>query len=111
MSRRASGIIRGEDGADPGRGVSTDDRQEAVPWRSGGHERQRDSLVHSGTMRKGGDFGMIIRVAPRPAAHRIAQENWELAPFLVEVHSFVESTSWADEYKRILRLFERTVLQ
>ena len=37
------------------------------------------------------------------------KDNWELAVFPVENHGFVESSSWADEYKRILKLFERTL--
>ena len=36
----------------------------------------------------------------------LRKENWELAVFPVEDHGFVEPTSWADEYKRILKLFE-----
>ena len=36
----------------------------------------------------------------------LRKENWEIAPYPVEDHGFVEATSWADEYKRILRLFE-----
>lgn len=36
----------------------------------------------------------------------LRKENWELAAFPVEDHSFVENTSWADEYKRIFKLFE-----
>ena len=32
--------------------------------------------------------------------------NWEFATYPVENHSFTEATSWADEYKRILKLFE-----
>jgi len=39
----------------------------------------------------------------------LRKENWEIAPFPVENHSFVEETSWADEYKRILQLFEETL--
>ncbi len=34
------------------------------------------------------------------------KENWELAVYPVENHGFVEPSSWADEYKRILTLFE-----
>ncbi len=37
------------------------------------------------------------------------KDNWEMAVFPVENHGFVESASWADEYKRILKLFERTL--
>jgi dipeptidyl aminopeptidase/acylaminoacyl peptidase len=36
----------------------------------------------------------------------LRKENWELALYPVEDHAFVEETSWADEYRRILKLFE-----
>lgn len=36
----------------------------------------------------------------------LRKENWEAAIYPVEDHGFVEPTSWADEYKRILKLFE-----
>jgi dipeptidyl aminopeptidase/acylaminoacyl peptidase len=36
----------------------------------------------------------------------LRKENWELAPYPVEDHGFERASSWADEYKRILRLFE-----
>ena len=36
----------------------------------------------------------------------LRKTNWEIAPYPVENHGFVEPTSWADEYKRILKLFE-----
>ena len=36
----------------------------------------------------------------------LKKENWELALYPVEDHGFVEPTSWMDEYKRILKLFE-----
>jgi dipeptidyl aminopeptidase/acylaminoacyl peptidase len=36
----------------------------------------------------------------------LRKTNWELAVFPVEDHGFVEPSSWADEYKRIFRLFE-----
>ena len=36
----------------------------------------------------------------------LRKENWELALYPVEDHAFQEATSWADEYKRILKLFE-----
>jgi dipeptidyl aminopeptidase/acylaminoacyl peptidase len=39
----------------------------------------------------------------------LRKDNWEVAPYPVENHSFTEETSWADEYKRILRLFEDTL--
>ena len=39
----------------------------------------------------------------------LRKENWEITPYPVENHGFTEETSWADEYKRILRLFEDTL--
>ncbi len=37
----------------------------------------------------------------------LRKENWEASMYPLEDHSFVEPTSWADEYKRILKLFEQ----
>jgi dipeptidyl aminopeptidase/acylaminoacyl peptidase len=36
----------------------------------------------------------------------LRKENWELAAYPVEDHGFERASSWADEYKRILKLFE-----
>ena len=36
----------------------------------------------------------------------LRKERWELALYPVEDHAFEEATSWADEYRRILKLFE-----
>ena len=36
----------------------------------------------------------------------LKKDNWELAPYPMEDHGFVEPTSWMDEYKRIFKLFE-----
>ena len=49
-------------------------------------------------------FQDSVRLAQRLIELR--KENWELAVYPVENHAFSEETSWADEYKRILRLFE-----
>ncbi len=38
------------------------------------------------------------------------KDNWELASYPMEDHGFTEPSSWADEYKRIFKLFE-TVLK
>jgi dipeptidyl aminopeptidase/acylaminoacyl peptidase len=35
----------------------------------------------------------------------LRKENWSVAPYPVEDHSFDRETSWADEYRRILKLF------
>ena len=39
----------------------------------------------------------------------LRKENWELAVYPVEDHGFEQPTSWADEYKRILKLFEENL--
>jgi dipeptidyl aminopeptidase/acylaminoacyl peptidase len=39
----------------------------------------------------------------------LRKENWAIAPYPVEDHGFTEETSWADEYKRILKLFEENL--
>jgi dipeptidyl aminopeptidase/acylaminoacyl peptidase len=39
----------------------------------------------------------------------LRKTNWELAVFPVEDHGFVEPTSWADEYKRIFKLFQQNL--
>jgi len=39
----------------------------------------------------------------------LRKENWEMQGYPVENHGFTEETSWADEYKRILKLFEETL--
>jgi len=36
----------------------------------------------------------------------LGKDNWEVAPFPMEDHGFVEPSSWTDEYKRIFKLFE-----
>ncbi len=41
----------------------------------------------------------------------LKKENFELAVYPVEDHGFVQPSSWADEYKRILRLFETNLRQ
>jgi dipeptidyl aminopeptidase/acylaminoacyl peptidase len=48
-----------------------------------------------------------IRLAQRLIELR--KTNWELALYPVENHAFEQETSWADEYKRILKLFEDTL--
>jgi dipeptidyl aminopeptidase/acylaminoacyl peptidase len=48
-----------------------------------------------------------IRLAQRLIELR--KENWELALYPVENHAFTEETSWADEYKRILKVFEENL--
>ncbi|MEN9685749.1 MAG: hypothetical protein RLZZ28_1535 [Bacteroidota bacterium] len=41
----------------------------------------------------------------------LGKDNWELAAYPVEDHGFVEPSSWTDEYKRILKLFNTYLLK
>jgi dipeptidyl aminopeptidase/acylaminoacyl peptidase len=52
-------------------------------------------------------FSDIVRLSQRLI--ELGKENWELAVYPVEDHSFVEPSSWTDEYRRIFELFERTL--
>lgn len=49
-------------------------------------------------------FQDIVRLSQKLI--ELGKDNWELAVYPVEDHGFVEPSSWTDEYKRILKLFE-----
>jgi dipeptidyl aminopeptidase/acylaminoacyl peptidase len=49
-------------------------------------------------------FQDIVRLTQRLI--ELGKENWELAVYPVERHAFTETSSWVDEYRRILKLFE-----
>lgn len=49
-------------------------------------------------------FQDVVRLAQRLI--ELGKDNWEMAVYPVEDHGFVEPSSWTDEYKRILKLFE-----
>jgi dipeptidyl aminopeptidase/acylaminoacyl peptidase len=46
----------------------------------------------------------VVRLSQRLI--ELGKNNWELASYPMEDHGFVEPSSWTDEYKRILKLFE-----
>jgi dipeptidyl aminopeptidase/acylaminoacyl peptidase len=54
-------------------------------------------------------FQDIVRLTQRLI--ELGKDNWELAVFPVERHSFTETSSWVDEYKRILKLFNENLLK
>ncbi len=64
-------------------------------------------LICHGVIDTNVHFQDTVRLAQRLIELR--KENWEVAMFPLEDHSFVEPTSWADEYKRILKLFDATL--
>ncbi|HMG92457.1 MAG TPA: prolyl oligopeptidase family serine peptidase, partial [Chryseolinea sp.] len=52
-------------------------------------------------------FQDAVRLAQRLI--ELEKNNWELAVYPMEDHAFVEPSSWTDEYKRILKLFEENL--
>jgi dipeptidyl aminopeptidase/acylaminoacyl peptidase len=50
-------------------------------------------------------FSDVVRLAQRLI--ELGKTDWEMAVYPVEDHAFVEPSSWTDEYRRILELFER----
>jgi dipeptidyl aminopeptidase/acylaminoacyl peptidase len=54
-------------------------------------------------------FQDVVRLAQRLI--ELGKDNWEMAIYPVEDHAFVEPSSWTDEYKRILKLFNQTLLK
>ncbi|WP_194775812.1 S9 family peptidase [Pararhodonellum marinum] len=54
-------------------------------------------------------FQDVVRLAQRLI--ELEKDNWEMAVYPVEDHGFVTPSSWTDEYKRILKLFNETLLE
>jgi dipeptidyl aminopeptidase/acylaminoacyl peptidase len=61
-------------------------------------------LIAHGMVDTNVHFSDVVRLAQRLIELR--KTDWEMAAYPVENHGFVEPTSWADEYRRILKLFE-----
>lgn len=53
-------------------------------------------------------FQDVVRLAQRLI--ELQKDNWEMAVYPAEDHGFVEPSSWTDEYKRILKLFNEVLL-
>lgn len=49
-------------------------------------------------------FQDVVRLSQKLI--ELKKDNWELAVYPMEDHGFVEPSSWTDEYKRILKLFD-----
>lgn len=54
-------------------------------------------------------FQDVVRLAQRLI--ELGKDNWEMAVYPAEDHGFVEPSSWTDEYKRILKLFNETLVE
>ncbi len=54
-------------------------------------------------------FQDVVRLSQKLI--ELGKDNWELAVYPMEDHGFVEPSSWTDEYKRILKLFNDKLLK
>ncbi|MCB0840285.1 MAG: prolyl oligopeptidase family serine peptidase, partial [Bacteroidetes bacterium] len=52
-------------------------------------------------------FQDVVRLNQRLI--ELGKENWQVAMYPMEGHGFTEASSWTDEYRRILELFEENL--
>jgi dipeptidyl aminopeptidase/acylaminoacyl peptidase len=64
-------------------------------------------LMLHGMVDQNVNFQDIVRLTQKLI--ELHKDNWWLAPYPVEDHAFEQPSSWADEYKRIFKLFEETL--
>ncbi|GAB3226554.1 prolyl oligopeptidase family serine peptidase [Algoriphagus aestuariicola] len=69
---------------------------------------QGNLLIAHGMLDVNVHFQDVVRLSQRLI--ELGKDNWEMAVYPVEDHGFVEPSSWTDEYKRILKLFNSTLL-
>jgi dipeptidyl aminopeptidase/acylaminoacyl peptidase len=62
-------------------------------------------LITHGMVDANVHFSDVVRLTQRLI--ELGKTDWELAVYPVEDHGFVEPSSWTDQYRRILELFER----
>ena len=66
-----------------------------------------DLLIAHGMVDENVLFYDTARLAQRLI--ELGKDNWEVAIYPAERHGFQQASSWADEYTRIFKLFERTL--
>ncbi len=64
-------------------------------------------LIAHGMLDVNVHFQDVVRLSQRLI--ELKKDNWEMAVYPLEDHGFVTSSSWTDEYKRILKLFNATL--
>jgi dipeptidyl aminopeptidase/acylaminoacyl peptidase len=66
-----------------------------------------DLLIAHGVVDTNVHFQDVVRLSQRLI--ELGKEDWEMALYPVEGHGFTQPSSWTDEYRRILKLFEETI--
>ncbi|WP_251808164.1 prolyl oligopeptidase family serine peptidase [Arenibacter sp. H213] len=69
---------------------------------------QGDLLILHGMVDDNVHFQDMVRLSQRLI--ELEKHNWEMAVYPVERHGFVEPSSWTDEYTRIYKLFQQSLL-
>jgi dipeptidyl aminopeptidase/acylaminoacyl peptidase len=64
-------------------------------------------LMLHGMVDQNVNYQDIIRLTQKLI--ELHKDNWELASYPAEDHAFEQPSSWTDEYKRIFKLFEKTL--
>ncbi len=64
-------------------------------------------LICHGILDANVHFQDVVRLAQRLI--ELGKDNWELAVYPAEGHTFSEPSSWTDEYQRIFKLFEENL--
>ncbi len=66
-----------------------------------------DLLMCHGMLDSNVHFQDIVRLSQRLID--LGKDNWELAVYPLQAHSFTDPDAWTDEYKRIFKLFQNTI--
>ncbi|HEX2167278.1 MAG TPA: prolyl oligopeptidase family serine peptidase [Longimicrobiales bacterium] len=66
-------------------------------------------LIAHGMVDTNVHFSDVVRLAQRLI--ELGKTDWEMAVYPVESHGFEEPSSWTDEYRRILELFDESLLR
>ena len=64
-------------------------------------------LIAHGMVDTNVQFQDVVQLSQRLI--ELGKTDWEMAVYPVEDHGFVRPSSWTDEYRRILELFDRTI--
>ena len=70
---------------------------------------QDNLLMLHGMVDDNVQFQDVVRLSQRFI--ELGKKDWDLAVFPVEAHGFKETYSWIDEYRRILELFNKNLLE